>query len=258
MVYGFRVMIARRLAGRGTRCRAIVSDRRRSNPNGEDGADDMAVSEDPTGFGLMPMSQIGAIGACPHFAAGTADAYKLLGSWVKSYLMVSHPELGRSGAVCPFTPQAFRLDTIRIGVCDATSLDRASVLAGMRRCFQEFKQIPCSASMKHFRTVIVGFPKLGDAAGLETLAAVQGRLKFHSLLRGLMVGLFHASTDAPGLWNPEFRPLRSPIPVLAIRHLVANDAPFAARHPLLVPSYVARYPVAGSKKLLAQFVRRFG
>jgi hypothetical protein len=177
---------------------------------------------------------------------------------VKTYLMASHPQLGRSGAVCPFTSQAFRIDTIRIGICDATSLDGARVLAGMRRCFREFKQIPCVAAMKHFRTVIVGFPRLDDAAGLETLAAVQGRLKFYSLLRGLMVGLFHANTSAPGLWNPDFRPLRSPIPVLAIRHLVVNDAPFAARHPLLVPTYVSKYPVAGPKKLLALFVRRFG
>jgi hypothetical protein len=218
----------------------------------------MPVTQDPTGFGLLPMSQIGGSVADSAAPDEAADAYALLATWVKTYLMVSHPQLGRSGAVCPFTSQAFRLDTIRIGICDATSLDRARILAGMGGCFREFRQIRCAAAMKHFRTLIVGFPRLDDAAGLETLAAVQGRLKFYSLLRGLMVGLFHANANAPGLWNPDFRPLRSPIPVLAIRHLVANDAPFAARHPLLVPTYVAKYPLAGSKKLLALFARRFG
>ena len=38
---------------------------------------------------------------------------------------------------------------------------------------------------------------------------------------------------------------------LAIRYLVANDAPFALRHPLLMPAYLARFPVSGAKRLLA-------
>ncbi len=57
-----------------------------------------------------------------------------------------------------------------------------------------------------------------------------------------MIGFMHATNDAPGLWNQDFRPLRAPLPVLAIRHLVEQDAPFAARHKLLLVPVSAALP----------------
>ena len=41
-----------------------------------------------------------------------------------------------------------------------------------------------------------------------------------------MLGEFHNRTETPGLHNPQFRPLRSPIPLLAIRFMVESDLPF--------------------------------
>ena len=125
----------------------------------------------------------------------------------------------------------------------------------MRYCFQQFALMPCPESMQHFRTIIVGFPEIDDAMGLESLRKVQGRLKIYSLLRGLMIGRFYAGSNDPGLWNPDFRPLRSPIPLLAIRQVVENDAPFAMRHPLLIPTYVWKYSLAAPRRLLANLAK---
>jgi hypothetical protein len=181
-------------------------------------------------------------------------SYKSIAHWISSYLMSSHPELGRAGDVCPFTAQASRLDTIRVGVCDASSAEITRVKSIMRYCFAQLARIPCPRSMEHFRTIIVGFPNIqDDENGMQTLRAVQDKLKFYCLRRGLMIGRFHAGSADRGLWNPDFRPLRSPIPLLAIRHLVENDAAFAARHPLLIPAYVCKYPLAGCKRLLALY-----
>ena len=41
------------------------------------------------------------------------------------------------------------------------------------------------------------------------------------------------------------------MPVLAIRHMVEQDAPFAVRHPLLLAPYLMRFPLAGAKRLIA-------
>jgi hypothetical protein len=82
------------------------------------------------------------------------------------------------------------------------------------------------------------------------LQRVQKRNKFHSLSHRRMIGLMHAESDAPGLWNPDFRPLRSPLPVLAIRHLVEHDAPFAVRHPLLLLPYLAHFRLTGARRLI--------
>jgi Domain of unknown function (DUF6875) len=184
--------------------------------------------------------------AVPTDLAGT---YALIAGWVRSFLMREHPDLGRSGDVCPFTGQALRLDTIRIGVCAAASSDFSGVKSTMRHAFGEFASIPCARSMQHFRTIIVGFPNVNDAAGHAALKRVQARLKLYSFVRGLMIGRFHPQSDDPGLWNPQFRPLRPPLPMLAIRHLVENDAPFALRHPLLLPAYLSRFRSAAPRLL---------
>lgn len=176
----------------------------------------------------------------------------LLG-WVEGYLMSGHADLGRTGAVCPFTRQAARLDTMRLAISEAGPADEDAAFATIRAGFSELEAIPARPAMAHFRTVIVGFPGCSDETGVAMLKRVQDRHKFYSLSRNRMIGLMHAESDAPGLWNPDFRPLRSPFPILAIRHMVEHDAPFAARHPLLLLPYLARFPLAGAKRLLAHF-----
>lgn len=176
----------------------------------------------------------------------------LLG-WVEGYLMSGHADLGRSGAVCPFTRQAAKLDTIRLAVSPAGPGDEAAAFALIRAGFAELDAIPAKAAMAHFRTVIIGFPGCASEDGVAMLRRVQDRHKLYSLARNRMIGLMQAQSDAPGLWNPDFRPLRSPFPILAIRHMVEHDAPFAARHPLLLLPYLARFPLAGMKRLVAHW-----
>ncbi len=181
---------------------------------------------------------------------GNAGLAALLG-WIEGYLMAAHAELGRSGAVCPFTRRAAQLDTVRLAISPAGPDDEPAAFASVRRGFAALDAIPCKAGMEQFRTVVIGFPNCGEAEGVAMLRRIQDGHRFYSLRRGRMIGLMHAGSEAPGLWNPAFRPLRAPLPVLAIRHMVAHDAPFAARHPLLLLPYLARFPISGTRRLLA-------
>ena len=182
---------------------------------------------------------------------GRATPLKLLLDWVETYLMAGHPDLGRTGAVCPFTKQAAKLDTVRLAVSPADAGDEEAAFTLIRDGFAELERIPSKPGMRHFRTVIVGFPECGSDAGIAMLKRVQRRLRFYSLRRGKMIGLMHATSEDPGLWNPDFRPLRSPLPVLAIRHMVEQDAPFAAKHPPLLVAYLSRFPISGIRRLAA-------
>ncbi len=186
------------------------------------------------------------IAARPEASAALAT----LLAWVESYLMREHPELGRTGAVCPFTRQAARLDTARLSICEAGPDEEERAFALIRGGFAALDAIPAKPGMAHFRTVIVGFPHCAGQAGIAMLQRVQKRHKFHSLRRSRMIGLMHPASEAPGLWNRDFRPLRAPLPVLAIRHLVEHDAPFAARHPLLLLPYLAHFRLAGTRRLI--------
>ena len=88
-----------------------------------------------------------------------------------------------------------------------------------------------------------------DEEGRKRLKKAQNRLRPESVLRGKMIGLFEPDSPATGLVNPEFRPLRSPVPLLAIRMLVENDAPFVLRNPRLFPIYLIKFPLTGPRKL---------
>jgi hypothetical protein len=175
---------------------------------------------------------------------------RALADWVRTYLMRPHADLGRSGHVCPFTAQSTRLALLRIGSSPLGGDDRAGILRTMQDALRAFDTMPCKRSARIFRTVIVAFPHCADAAGLAALRHVQNAMRHHSIIRAKMIGLFEPDSQAEGLINPAFRPLRSPVPALAIRMLVEQDAPFVVRNPLLVPVYAAKFPVAGLKLLV--------
>lgn len=190
-------------------------------------------------------------------AAPAADAtLAAVAQWMRDYLMSAHSELGRAGDVCPFTGQAARLDVFRLAASEAGPNDVLTIRRQMLRAFATFDDIAYPRGMANFRSVIVAFPHCASPAGIASLAAVQKSLRRLSFATARMIGVFHQGADAPGLWNPAFRPLRSPIPLIAIRALVENDAAFVMRHPLLAPAYLRRFPLAGGKRLIAALWKR--
>jgi len=209
-------------------------------------------------FVLFSMRQLVDPESIPAIGTDSLRLSGLIARWVTSYLMTSHPDLGRAGEVCPFTSRAYRLDTIRIGVSFAASGDKALITKLMRDCLRGLALIPCDDGARQLRTIIVGFPNLTDEDGVLALRAVQRRLALRCLWDGLMIGRFHPDSEDEGLWNPQFKPMRAPIPLLAVRHLVRNDAPFALRHPALLASYLCRYSAAAPQRLLAHARRRMG
>ena len=205
---------------------------------------------------LLSMKQLTDPTLTPVMGADALGFCRSIAQWVTSYLMTSHPDLGRPGEVCPFTSRAYQLDTIRIGVSFAHSPDGTVIRQTMRDCLRQFASIACDATTTQFRTVIVGFPNLTDQEGVGALRTAQRRLTLRCLWDGLMIGRFHPASEDEGLWNPDFRPMRAPIPLLAVRHLVRNDAPFALRHPALLASYLCRYAAAAPRHLSANFAKQ--
>jgi hypothetical protein len=149
------------------------------------------------------------------------------------------------------TAHASRLDLVRIGVSEADGRDATLILETMQGALRAFEAIDCKKSMRNFRTVLVAFPNCAHEDGLRVLKRTQNRLRHHSTVKGKMIGCFEPNSQDKGLINPNFRPLRSPIPLLAIRALVENDAPFVVRNPLLAPIYLAKFRLTGVRRLVA-------
>ena len=152
--------------------------------------------------------------------------------WIRGFLARPHPQLGRHGSVCPFVPAALELDTIWLAEVPevAPTFERlSSIITGYRNVFLETE--PKSGAEAINKAFLVVLPSL-TAAGAEDGAVidkVQASLKGQFVEVGLMLGEFHATHEGRGLRNPDFRPLRSSIPILAIRHMVESDLPFLMR-----------------------------
>ncbi len=184
------------------------------------------------------------------------DAAAISRRWTREFLMSDHPELGRDGNVCPFTAFGARIDTLRFGASDAKARDADRIRRELLAAFDQFDQIPHPGNMGVYRAVLIAFPNCADDDGVKTLSRVQKSLRLTSFMRGRMIGVFHANASEPGLWNKDFRPLRAPLPLVAIRSLVAADLAFVLRHPLLAPAYFYNFPLAGARRLAELTMRK--
>lgn len=164
---------------------------------------------------------------------------RVIVDWALEYLCEPHDDLGRDGPVCPFTRPSLARDAFWLTVNHATDLADPTVEAQVMTVAETFGTLPLSDRRDaRYQTVLILFPDIDDPAPLDQL---QRRLKSGFVRRGLMIGQFYAGCDEPGLWNRDFRPLRSPIPLLAIRHMVASDFPFLVGEQEWLTSYLTQF-----------------
>jgi hypothetical protein len=147
--------------------------------------------------------------------------------WVKNFLGRPHPNLGRPGVVCPFVPHSLKSNSIRLAVIRTKDLypeQLEEIVGRYRDIFLEMEVKEQELAIN--RAFLLIFPDIHIEDAPKLVDSVQQKLKPLFVESGLMIGEFHKRNESPGLHNPNFRPLRSPIPLLAIRFMVEADLPF--------------------------------
>ncbi|QUQ64345.1 DUF6875 domain-containing protein [Kutzneria sp. CA-103260] len=150
--------------------------------------------------------------------------------WCHEFLMRPNPELGRGGSVCPYLPKAMGLQRIALTVVHTagrTDEDVDAVIARFRQVFLEMEPVSGPESLE--KAILVILPDVSEQDAPAMVDETHRRLKADFVAAGLMIGKFHPASDQGGLHNPDFRPLRSPVPLLAIRYMVGSDLPFLNR-----------------------------
>lgn len=164
--------------------------------------------------------------------------------WVSEFLTQPHPGLGRPGAVCPYVVGALRADTIWLSevegaVRTAAAVDRT--ILGYRTVFREL--LDRSTASGAGAALVVVFPHLGaDAPGL--LGGLLQRVKLDLVRDGMMLGPVYPGNETPGAHDTAFRPMRGPVPLVALRTIMETDLPFLDRAtdpPRLRVRYVREY-----------------
>ncbi|MCA9709220.1 MAG: hypothetical protein KDK70_25475 [Myxococcales bacterium] len=169
--------------------------------------------------------------------------------WTADFLCQPHPDLGRSGDVCPYTEVSMREDLLMAAVCHVFDADpRPAMASVMLEALREYEaRAPRLGNKVGLKATLVLFPSLEDL----WIEAVQEELSGEFAARGLMLGEFHAESEAPGLHNPHFRPLRSPIPLLGIRAMMLTDLPFLMHSDDGLSHYLRRFGDAALKAITA-------
>lgn len=155
--------------------------------------------------------------------------------WCEHFLAGPSPLLGRKGNVCPFMPEALARGAVLFALVRLEKRGLAAV--------PEIEEL-VDASRDHFlwlekrrgqhdthRSFVMVLPDIAPEEAPAVIDPLQRRLRSTFVREGLMLGEFHPFSKMPGLRNPGFRPLRSLVPFLAIRHMVESDIDF-----LIAPS----------------------
>lgn len=199
------------------------------------------LESDPSCY-LVELSDLEQ-GLLPEPVRGSRDALEKVVTWAKEFLCQPHPNLGRDGAVCPYVQTSMDKCRFLLTVCPGVDFVPEEVLDRVMRYRDWFLDIePRTGPESFFKTILLLFPDIPLSAVPSVIDAVQERLKPEYVKKGLMIGEFHSvPPNKGGLWNPDFRPLNCPVPLLAIRHMVPSDFPFLKEAKDLVASYLRIY-----------------
>ena len=149
--------------------------------------------------------------------------------WLEKFLARPHRDLGRSGLVCPFVPRALKMETIQMMEVATQGISQTEVETFVKDCREIFlNQFPQQGKLSIYKALLLIFSDIQDEQ-CAIVDQIQHKLKPFFVKKGLMLGEFHRFNQSPGLHNPDFRPLQSPVPMLAIRFMTEADLPFLSR-----------------------------
>lgn len=175
--------------------------------------------------------------------------------WSEEFLVSAHPDLGRTGPVCPYTAPSLRKDLFVLGMpVDGGATDMPAVIAQLRT-WHERIGATLDPKDRELLALLMVLPDFDHEDSTE-LDELQRAAKDEFVADGLMIGQFHPVCPQPGLWSHTFRPLCSPIPLLAVRQLLVYDLPFLMDVDVHIDEYLKRFADAIPARMRDQLVAR--
>lgn len=161
----------------------------------------------------------------PERAEAAREAVAETTRWLYGTLMKPHPDLGRNGAVCPYLDSATKAGRVSLNVVHVDSESAFPRLAATAADWLDRIRGAgdTDGSYESVLFLPVGAP---DPVLVECVRSVQRQLRVRAVERGCMAGEFFPGHPAPGVHNPDYRPLAAPWPVLGIRSMVESDILF--------------------------------
>lgn len=161
--------------------------------------------------------------------------------WLREYISRPHPELGRKGPICPFVPVALNADAVAYHLqYEITGKDPDELREVLAHHLQRLPATGANWQEASLDSLIVALPDMVQE-GWGVLDDVHAQLKDFAVERGLMIGQFHPGCDERSVRNDGFSVSRSPIPLLAVRHMSSHDILFLHERPHWFAEYRSRF-----------------
>jgi hypothetical protein len=195
----------------------------------------------------------------PQHSAEDTRALIGVARWAKEFLTQPHPDLGRSGHVCPYVSASIREERFLLTALRHAPTRRREVERTILRLGRYFTKLqPMHGRAAHKKTIVILFPDLSDAEAGDLINGMHQRLKPFFLRAGMMLGEFYRDNHKPGLHNPEFRPLRSDVPLLVIRAMLPGDITFLTDDARFVRTYIRNFEARGCAEIRSYLERQGG
>ncbi|MEU8930937.1 DUF6875 domain-containing protein [Streptomyces sp. NPDC048409] len=170
-----------------------------------------------------------------------ASTLETVETWLTEYISASHPEIGRTGPICPFVAPSRKNRTMEIrlrlaGHAPTLDLIEEIALSSLR----EYELTTWQGRNPMLRAMVVALPDLrGEDTGL--LDQAHARVKDAFVDQGLMIGQFHENCEVTAARNSRFAVSRAPLPLFAIRAIALHDVFFLSERPQWFQQYRERF-----------------
>jgi hypothetical protein len=182
----------------------------------------------PTQTNLFLLEDLEDVGKTSELAESDLDALHATADWIKTFVVKPHKDLGRAGPVCPFVPEALERKILWLAPVQIADLEAAAVvelIKGYQRLFLDAQ--PTDGDGANYKVIVVVFTDLSASRAQGVFDDVQQHLAVPSYVEdGIVFGPFYEGNEGTAIYNSSFRPFRSPVPFLFVRHGVISDWKF--------------------------------
>jgi len=161
-------------------------------------------------------------------AESDRNALRAVADWTKTFVARPHRDLGRAGPVCPFVPLALEHKTLWLAAERSAGLsapDVINLINGYKRLLLAAQ--PVDGDDANNKSIVIVFTDLPAAQAKDFFSGVLQQIGVPSYVDdGLVMGPFYEGNDGTAIYNPNFRPFTSPVPLLLMRRAVISDWKF--------------------------------
>ena len=156
------------------------------------------------------------------------DALHAIADWIQTFVARPHEDLGRAGPVCPFVPGALERKTLWLApeqIADRSVPQVVEVMNGYKSLFLDAQ--PTGGDDADYKVIVVVFTDLSTDRAQGVFDDVLEHLAVPSYVEdGILFGPFYEGNAGTAIYNANFRPFQSPVPLLFVRQGVISDWKF--------------------------------